>query len=197
MTSVPTRFDVVALAASAGGLSALGLVLSGLPGNFPATVVVVQHLAVCGKVLLPGLLAQRTPLPVRQARDGERLEGGVVYVAPSDYHLLTNGDATLSLSHAAVVNFVRPAADRLFETLAESFQERALAVVLTGTGSDGARGVQAIHNRGGTVLVQNPGTAAFSGMPAAAIQTGHWDYILEIEEIAPTVKRLVCPGDDS
>ena len=106
-------------------------------------------------------------------------------------HLLVNPDGTLSLSQSELVHFLRPSADLLFESLAASYKERAIAVVLTGTGSDGAMGVQAIKKMGGTVIVQDQATAEFPGMPSAAIQTRGVDFILPLGEIAPALLTLV------
>src|SRR6185295_15629331 len=106
-------FDVVALAASAGGLQALSGVLSALPAGFPAAVVVVQHLDPRHRSLLADILSRRTPLQVREAREGEPLEAGTVRIAPPNRHLLVNPDSTVSLSQSELVHFVRPSADLL------------------------------------------------------------------------------------
>jgi two-component system, chemotaxis family, protein-glutamate methylesterase/glutaminase len=132
-----TAFDVVALAASAGGLAALSTILAALPTDFPAAVAIVQHRAVQEPFQLPEVLSRRTGLRLEPAREGTILRPATVFVAPPDWHLLVNGDGTLSLSRLEKVRFVRPSADRLFESLASSFGERAIAVVLTGFGSDG------------------------------------------------------------
>jgi two-component system chemotaxis response regulator CheB len=190
-----SSFDVVGIAASAGGLAALSTVLEGLPADFPAAIVVVQHLDPRHRSLMAEILTRRTPLTVRQAREGDRLERGTVYIAPPDRHLLVNVDGTLSLTQSELVHFVRPSADLLFESLAASYRDRAIAVVLTGTGSDGSMGIEAIKNRGGTVIVQDPASADFSGMPLAAIQTKNVDFILNIDEIASALISLVVKGD--
>jgi two-component system chemotaxis response regulator CheB len=184
-------FDVVALAASAGGLTALSTLLAGLPIGFPAAVVLVQHLDPRRRSLMAEILSQRTSLPVKQAEEGERLRPAMVFIAPPDRHLLVNPDGTLSLSQSELVHFVRPSADRLFESVAASYKGRAIAVVLTGSGTDGATGVRAIKKMGGTVIVQDEKTAQFFGMPGAAIQTGHADFILPLDEIASALVTLV------
>ncbi len=188
-------FDVVALAASAGGLIALSRVLSGLPANFPAAVVVVQHLDPRHRSLMAEILSRRTPLQVRQAQDGETLEAGLVLIAPPNRHLLVNPGGRLSLTETELVHFVRPSADLLFESAAASYRERVIAVVLSGTGSDGAMGVQAIKKVGGTVIAQDEKSSEFFGMPAAAIATGTVDFILPLEEIAPALVTLVMRGE--
>jgi two-component system chemotaxis response regulator CheB len=187
-------FDIVALAASAGGLTALSQVLSGLPDGFPATIVVVQHLDPRHRSLMADILSRRTSLRVKQAEEGDRLEPSTVYIAPPNRHLLVNPDGSLSLSQSELVHFVRPSADLLFESVAASYKDRAIAVVLTGTGSDGTMGVQAIKKMSGTVIAQDGRTAEFSGMPVAAIQTGTVDFVLPLDDIAPALVSLVIKG---
>jgi two-component system chemotaxis response regulator CheB len=187
-------FDVVGLAASAGGLHALSEVLSQLPPSFPAAMAIVQHLDPRYRSLMAEILGRRTGLNVKQAAEGDCLQPGTVFIAPPDQHLLINPDGTLSLSHSELVHFVRPSANLLFESMAGSYRDRALAVVLSGAGSDGAMGVQAIHKMGGIVVVQDARNAEFTGMPEAAINTGDVDLILALDEIAPALIKLVDRG---
>ncbi len=189
-------FHIVALAASAGGLAALGAVLSGLPDDFPAALVIVQHLDPRHRSLMADILSRRTKLKVKQAAEGDRLSPGIAYIAPPDRHLLVNPDGSLSLSQSELVHFVRPSADLLFESVAASYKGHAIAVVLTGNGSDGAMGVQAIKKMGGTVIVQDEKSSQFSGMPSAAIRTGQSDFILPLGEIAAALMTLVRTGGE-
>jgi two-component system chemotaxis response regulator CheB len=184
-------FDVVALASSAGGIAALSEILSSLPGDFPAAIVVVQHLDPRHRSLMADILRRRTALEVAQAAEGDHVRPGTVFIAPPDRHLLVNPDGTLSLSQSELVHFVRPSADLLFESVAASYRRRAIAVVLTGTGSDGSMGIGAIKKMGGTVIAQDKASAEFDGMPAAAIRSGNADFILPLEEIAPALVTLV------
>ena len=181
------KFDAVALAASAGGLKAISTILSGLPEDFSVPVVVVQHLDPNHTSQMAEILARHTSLRVNEAREGERLERSRVYVARPDRHLLVNPDRTLSLSFTELMNFVRPSADLLFESVAEVYKDRAIAVVLSGTGKDGSNGVQSINKMLGIVIAQE--TAEFPGMPDSAIQTGVVDYVLPLEKIA---SALIC-----
>ena|SRR5438552_2474748 len=190
---MPSGFDVVALAASAGGLNALTHVLAALPGDFPAALVVVQHLDPRHRSLMADILSRRTALPVKEAAEGDELRAGRAYVAPPNRHLLVNPDRTLSLTQTQLVHFVRPSADLLFESTAASFKERAIAVVLSGSGSDGSMGVKAIKKMGGTVIVQDAKNAEFTGMPEAALATGMADFVLPLAEIAPALQKL-CAG---
>ena len=184
-------FDVVALASSAGGIAALSEILGSLPGDFPDAIVVVQHLDPRHRSLMADILRRRTALDVVQASEGDRIRPGTAYIAPPDRHLLVNANGTLSLSQSELVHFVRPSADLLFESVAASYRTRAIAVVLTGTGSDGSMGIGAIKKMGGTVVAQDQASAEFSGMPGAAIRSGNADFILPLDEIASALVTLV------
>jgi two-component system, chemotaxis family, protein-glutamate methylesterase/glutaminase len=188
------EFDVVAMASSAGGIAAIGAVLAGLPADFPAAIVIVQHLDPRHRSLMAEILGRRTSMEVVQASEGDRMRPRTAYIAPPDRHLLVNPDGSLSLSHSELVHFVRPSADLLFESVAASYRERAIAVVLTGTGSDGSLGVGAIKKMGGTVIAQDQDSAEFFGMPSAAIKSGHADFILRLEEIPSMLITLVAEG---
>ena len=188
---MPPGFEIVALAASAGGLKALTDVLAALPADFPAALVVVQHLDPRHRSLMAEILGKRTALRVKEAREGDQVQAGVAFIAPPNRHLLVNAGGTLSLSQSELVHFVRPSADLLFESTAASYKERAIAVVLSGSGKDGAMGVKAIKKMGGTVIVQDAKTSEFFGMPEAARQTGLVDFILPLQEIAPALQTLV------
>jgi len=190
-----SAFDLVAIASSAGGLRALTEVLSVLTADFPASITVVQHLDPRHRSLMADILNRQSRLPIKQAEEGDRVQPGAVFIAPPDRHLLVNVDGTLSLSRTELVHFVRPSADLLFESVAASFKDRAIAVMLTGTGSDGASGVKAIKTMGGTVIAQDEGTSEFFGMPGAAIQTGAVDFVLPLKDIGPALTKLLARGE--
>lgn len=187
-------FDIVALTASADGLNALSCILSDLPSELPAALVIVQHLAPNYPSVLDKILNRRTALEVIQAAEGCKLSPGKVFIAPPDYHLLVNPDGSLSLSQTAKVHFVRPSAEILFESVAESYKDRALAVVLTGGDRDGSTGVRAIKKMGGKVIAQDEATSKIWGMPLAAIQTGCVDWVLPLDKIAGAIANLVIQG---
>jgi len=193
-SDTPAAFDTVAVAASAGGLTALIRLLSGLPEDFPASVVVVQHLDPRHRSLIAEILSRRTPLHVRLAENNDVLAPATVHIAPPNRHLLVNPDRSVSLSESEMVHFLRPSADLLFESVAAAYKERAIGVVLTGTGSDGAMGVQAIKKMGGTVIAQDEETSDFFGMPSAAIRTGCVDFTLPLDEIPSALVTLVMKG---
>ncbi|MHB1593615.1 MAG: chemotaxis protein CheB [Streptosporangiaceae bacterium] len=184
-------FSIVAIAASAGGIGALGEVLGGLPVGFPVPVVVVQHLDPRHQTIIAEVLGRRARLPVRLAGEGDRARAGIIYVAPPNHHLLVGEGGMLRLSSSEPVNFVRPSADLLFESVAGTYGSRALACVLTGSGSDGSMGAVAVKARGGTVIAEDPEQAAFRGMPEAAVASGAVDFILPLAEIASAICGLV------
>jgi two-component system chemotaxis response regulator CheB len=188
-------FDVVAMVASAGGLKALSSILSRIPADFPAAILVVQHLDPRHRSLMASILSHRSSLTIKEAQEGNILNPGTVYIAPPNHHLLLNTDGTLTLSQSELVHFVRPSGDLLFESAAAVYRERAIGVVLTGTGSDGAMGVEAIKKMGGTVIAQDQQSSEFYGMPGAAIHTGSVDFVLPLEEIPSAIITLVMKGD--
>jgi two-component system chemotaxis response regulator CheB len=179
---------VVVLGASAGGPLALGDVLAVLPPDLDAAVVVVLHLLADHPSLLAQVLARRTDLPVTQACESDVLEPGHVYVAPPDAHLAFDADRRVHLESTPPVRFHRPSIDRTFEAAADAFGDAAIAVVLTGTGSDGALGAARVHERGGVVVAQE--SPEFPGMPQAAIDTGIVDRVLPLASIGPTIVEL-------
>ena len=193
--STCSTYEVIAIATSAGGLKALSQVLAALPADFPPAIVVVQHLDPRHRSLMADILGRRSRLPVKQAQEGDKLRPGAVFIAPPNRHLLVNPDGSLTLTQTELVHFVRPSADLLFESVAGSFKDRAIAVVLTGTGSDGSMGVRAIKKMGGTVLAQDEATSEFFGMPNAAIQTGCVDFVLSLGDIPPALITLIQTGE--
>lgn len=182
------------MAASAGGLAALSTVLEGLPASLAVPVVVVQHVHPDHRSRLAEILARRTELPVREAVHGAPLTPGVVVAVPG-HHLLIRESGRLELSEAPTVNFVRPAADVTFASAADVYGAGTVAVVLSGTGSDGAEGVRAVHEAGGEVIVQEVESAEHAGMPRAAVATGVVDRVVPIGDIAAVLLELVAAHD--
>jgi two-component system, chemotaxis family, protein-glutamate methylesterase/glutaminase len=180
--------EIVVVAASAGGIGALTSVLSALPADFPAPIVVVQHLSRDHPSMLAGILDRRSPLTVQEAQDGETLRAGTVYIAPPDHHVLVTSDGALSLSQTELVHFVRPSADVLFESAAASYGLGVVAVVLSGAGVDGAAGVEEVKRRGGVIIAQDEATSASFGMPSAAIRTDTVDDIVPLDEIGRVLR---------
>lgn len=183
--------NVVAIAASRGGLKAISKIVSALPAQFPAAIIVVQHLSPDYPSYMAEILSRRTSLRVKHAEDGELLESGTVYIAVPNKHLLVNPNGTLSLSDTPKVNFVRPAADTMFASVAAHFQGRAFAVVLTGGESDGGLGVIAIKKSGGIVIAQDEASCECFSMPQSAIKTGTVDFVVPLDAIADRLISLV------
>lgn len=182
---------LIGIAASAGGLSAIRSVLGGLPEDLDAAVVVVQHLSPDHESLITRLLAPHTSLRIKEAEDGEALRPGTAYMTAPGYHIRCTPQHTLSLTATPRIHHVRPSADLFFGSMAETYGAAAIAVVLSGTGTDGSQGVCRVKECGGTVIVQTRESAEFSGMPDSAIRTGCVDHILSPEEIASILVRLV------
>jgi two-component system, chemotaxis family, protein-glutamate methylesterase/glutaminase len=188
---------VIAIATSAGGLAALIRLLGNLPAELGAAVLVVQHLQAARPSYLPEILRRHTSLRVVVATHGARLEQGTVYVAPPDFHLLISRDRRVELSRLPPLHHCRPSGDRLFESVGPSFGCDGIAVVLTGAGCDGAEGAQAMRRQGGMVIVQDLVSAAFGGMPRAAVGAGVVDRVLPLADIAGALEGLVRTGGAS
>jgi two-component system chemotaxis response regulator CheB len=180
-------FPIVVLAASVGGIEALGHIFGALPADFPAALAVVQHRHPRVPGFLAAVLNRSSTLPVQDAASGDRLQPGRISLAPANYHLVVEPDGSLSLSMAAPVRSVRPAADVLFASVAPVFTSRVIAVVLTGYGSDGTNGIRVVKQWGGTVIAQDEASSAAFGMPRSAIETGEVDDVLALQEIAPAL----------
>jgi two-component system chemotaxis response regulator CheB len=186
-TAEPPEIHVVAVVGSAGGIRAIQVVLGALPAGLDACVIVVIHLAPLAPSLLPAILGRSTDLQVAQAFDGAPLEPGIVWVAPPDAHLLVEPGETLHLDDSELVHHVRPSADVLLLSLAQNHHGPCTAVVLSGTGIDGAAGAAAVKRAGGRVLAQDEATSQYFGMPGAAILAGGVDEVLPLADIAPAV----------
>ncbi|MDE0803292.1 MAG: chemotaxis protein CheB [Acidimicrobiales bacterium] len=181
----------MAITASAGGVGALSTVLAALPKSFPAPVMVVQHLDPNHRSMLAEIMDRNSALHAVQADEGVQIEPGTVYIAPPDRHMLVGIDGRVRMTTGQRVHFVRPSADILFESVAKAYGRGALAVVLTGSGSDGADGVRAVKEAGGSVIVQDPESSQFPSMPSAAVATGMADHVVPLEEVGNTIVRLL------
>jgi two-component system chemotaxis response regulator CheB len=184
---------LISVAGSAGGFHSLRQLLNTLPRDCPAAVSVVLHIGP-GSVLVDAL-ETRSNLPVRWARSGDLLQAGVAYVAPSGAHLVINPDARITVAAAPRLHFFRPSADWLFESGASSFQDRQIAIVLSGRMDDGAAKLRAVRRVGGTVFVQDPATCRYPEMPSAAIATGHVDAVLSIAQMPAAIARVFSRRD--
>jgi two-component system, chemotaxis family, protein-glutamate methylesterase/glutaminase len=185
------NYDLVVVGGSWGGMRAVQAVLEGLGNDCPAAVVVVLHRGPAEGDRLARLLERYTPLPVREAEDKDDLVAGTVYLAPPDYHTLVEAEGTLGLSTEERVRFARPSIDVLFRSAAEAYRERCVGVVLTGANEDGADGLRRIKDLGGVAIVQDPGSAERSEMPAAAIEAVEADVVLPLQEIGLFLRGLL------
>jgi two-component system, chemotaxis family, protein-glutamate methylesterase/glutaminase len=182
--------DVIVIGASAGGIAALKELMADLPADLPAPILVVLHVSATGPSALPSILDRVTQLDVRHAADGDRLEPGVVLIAPPDLQLTVAGDS-VRVERGPRENGLRPAVDPLMRSAARHLGQRAVGVVLTGMLSDGTVGLAAIKAAGGVTIVQDPGSAAFSSMPQHAIDGVGPDYVVPVEELAALLQRVV------
>ena len=187
-------YELIAIGASWGGLHAVGEVLAGLPEGFGTPIVVTQHRSrESVRDMLTNALARRTPLPVCEAGDKDPIEPGRVHLAPPDYHLLVEG-GHFELSLDAPVSYSRPSIDVLFESVADSYGERAIGILLTGASADGAQGLLRLRQSGGLTIVQDPDEAERSEMPAAAIAVDAAEQVCPLASIAPFLRDACGAG---
>ncbi|MDQ3997065.1 MAG: chemotaxis protein CheB, partial [Gemmatimonadota bacterium] len=147
--------DVVVVGASAGGIEALRELVAHLPADYPGAIFVVVHIPTDAPSMLPRILTRAGPLPAVHASDGDAIEGGRIYVAPPNHHLLLKPDA-MWVGYGPKENGHRPAVDPLFRSAARAYGPRVVGVVLSGTLSDGSHGLRAVKAGGGTAVVQDP-----------------------------------------
>ncbi len=182
---------MIVVGGSLGGNGALRRILHRLPRSFPLPMAVVLHRHRDSEDLLVAVMQRGSDLPIAEADDKEPIDGGRVYLAPADYHLLIDRD-TFALSTDELVNFARPSVDVLFDSAAEWKQRNVVAVVLSGSGSDGARGARRVEELGGLVIVQDPRSAEGPWMPSAAIAATQRARILEPEGIAEALLAIAA-----
>ena len=171
--------------------------LAALPADLNAAFLVVQHLDPVHPSHLAEIMDRRTALKTTQAHHGDPIEPGTVYFAVPDRHLLVSPECTITLTESPVVHFVRPAADLLFGSIAEVYGARAIVVVLSGGGTDGAEGAVEVSSAGGTVIAQNEQTSEFWSMPRSAIETGRVDHVLPLQAIAGCIEELLAERGDA
>ena len=187
-------YELVVIGASAGGLTAVGELLSALPQGFTLPIAIVQHRSSSPmEGNLAAMWQRQTPLPVREAEDKTTMLPGHVYVAPADYHLLVETRGQLALSTEAPVLWARPSIDVLFQTASDAYGEHLIGVILTGASADGSQGLQAIRMRGGCALVQKPASAECDVMPRAALTATPVNHVLDVDELGRVIGALANP----
>ena len=177
-------FNVIVIGASTGGPVALRELLSHLPADFPAAIVVVQHIPAGFTEVLAAQLDRQVPIQVKEAAPGDRLEAGLVLIAPADHHLLLKSNASITLTQGPEINGHRPSIDVTMQSIAQVCGSRTVGVVLTGMGSDGVLGLAEIRAKGGQTFAQDAATCVIDGMPRRAVERGVVDRVGSPVEIA-------------
>ncbi|WP_454689385.1 chemotaxis-specific protein-glutamate methyltransferase CheB [Achromobacter aloeverae] len=180
---------LIVIGASAGGPPSLAALLGGLPADFPAAIVLVQHVDANFAAGMASWLDEQVTLPVRLAVDGELPQPGAVLLAGTDDHLVLHDDGTLRYTREPAEGLYRPSIDVFFESVARHGRAQAIGILLTGMGRDGARGLQAMREHGMLTIAQDRATSAVYGMPKAAAELDAAIEILPLDRIAP---RLIA-----
>lgn len=195
-------FPIVGIGASAGGLEALERLFAKMPSDSGMAFVVIQHLSPDFRSLMDELLARHTSIPILKVENGMTVVPNAIYLMPPKTEMIISGGKLLLTDKEPSNNLSLPI-DLFFRSLAEDVGSRAVGVVLSGTGSDGSRGVRAIHEAGGLVIAQSEETSKFDGMPRSTIETGMADFVLSPEEIPPMLVKfsqqalgIEAPADD-
>ncbi len=187
---IPRAAGAVVIGASAGAVQALLAILPALPAGFARPVLVVVHVPPDRDNVLVSLLQAKCRLTVKEAEDKEPIVDGVIYLAPPDYHLLVEVDATLALSADPPVNYSRPSIDVLLESAADAYGPDLVGIVLTGANNDGAAGLRSVQDAGGLAIVQDPTSAYASAMPKAAQHACPSAAIMNLDAIASYLSSL-------
>ncbi|MBR7890191.1 hypothetical protein J9B83_14870 [Marinomonas sp. A79] len=186
------NLTVVGVGASAGGLEALQSMLSNLPTDTNMAFVVAQHLSPSYKSMMVDLLEKGCTIPITSAVDNEVLEPNHAYICPPNFNIeITSGDRISLISYPETRRTPRPSVDMLFESIASVKGESAIGIVLSGTGTDGSRGIRAIKGENGFGIVQDPKDAKYDGMPNSAINSGNVDLIVQSTEIGTELKNIM------
>ena len=191
-TPLSVSHELVVIGSSAGGIEALSLLISTLPQDFPAPIVLAQHLDPNRPSTLHTILQKRTSLPVVLVSSHEKLKPGSIYVIPSNYHVSIR-DHSVEI-HDNSSRHPRPSVDTLLSTAADWYGDHLIAVILTGSGADGSLGAVDVKNNGGTVIIQDPYTASHPSMPMSLPPTAV-DFTVPLERIGPLLYDLLTGGN--
>ncbi len=188
-----SRPRIIGVGSSTGGPQALLKFLNSIKENLRLPVLITQHMPASFTAILSDHLARATGLPCKQARNGDVLQTGHVYVAPGEYHMTVvkeDGVKKIRLIQTPPENFCRPSVDPMFRSLAEVFGPAVLGVILTGMGQDGLKGSESIVAAGGTIIAQDQQTSIVWGMPGAVSEAGLCSALLPLDEIGPQVVAI-------
>lgn len=196
--SIVVREKVFVIGSSTGGPSVLELILSELPSNFPAAILIVQHMPAKFTKSLAERLDRMSEIVVKEAEEGDVAESGRAYVAPGDFHMMVRririqgkAKVVIGLNRGPFVHGLRPSVDVTMKSVAEVYGENAVGIVLTGMGRDGAEGMRAIKRRNGKTIAQDKATSLIFGMPREVIERGDADYVFPVFEISQGIIQLL------
>jgi two-component system chemotaxis response regulator CheB len=188
----PGKFPVIVIGSSTGGPRALMEIIPALPKDFPAAILMVQHMPPIFTKSLAERLSNASHIKVMEACSGCAIEPGQALMAPGNYHMIPVNGNRVTLNQEPTVHGVRPAIDVTMLAAVDVYHENLLGVVLTGMGSDGTKGAAKIKANGGKVIAEDESTCAVYGMPQCVIKGGFADKILPIDQIAPELIRMYC-----
>ncbi len=184
-------YKAIVIGTSYGGLEALKTIIPYFPKEFPLAILIVLHIGDNKNNHFVNYLNNNCNLIVKEAEDKEIIKAGSIYFAPPNYHLLVDESSQIALSVDSKIHHSRPSIDVLFESAAWHYQNKLIGILLTGLNQDGASGLKEIQEFGGITIVENPNNAMASIMPAAAIKLIKPDFILETDEIASEIIKLI------
>jgi two-component system chemotaxis response regulator CheB len=185
------KFPMVVIAASTGGPAAVMRVVAGLPKEFPAAVFLVLHMPPAFTGQFTVQLAEIASVPVKEAETNEAAQPGMIYLCPGSHHLRLSSTGKIALDAGARIDGYRPCADVAFESIGAYARSLTVGVVLTGMGSDAAKGVKAVKAAGGYIIAQDEATSTIFGMPAEAIKTGTVNEVLGLDEISGAIEKRI------
>ncbi len=189
------KIPMVVIAASTGGPAAVMRVVASLPKDLPAAIFIVLHMPQAFTKQFALQLAEIAPLPVKEAEANESPQPGIIYVCPGSHHLRLSSTGKIALDPGPRIEGYRPCADVAFESIAAFARTLTLGVVLTGMGSDAAKGVKAVKAAGGRVFAQDEASSTIFGMPAEAIKTGAVDEVLSLDAIGAAIAKCAAKMD--
>lgn len=195
LRSMPTTIpDIIAIGSSTGGPQALFEVMKSIAGKVTQPILITQHMPATFTKLLAEHISRVSGMTCTEAKDGEAIAGGQVYVAPGDYHMLLEEDGgkkVIRLTQDPPENFCRPSVDPMLRSLSKIYGPKLLVLILTGMGADGQRGSEVVTAAGGAVVAQDEATSVVWGMPGAVASHGLCSAVLPLQEIGPQVLKLV------